>query len=158
VAGSWRLSGIVSVLSGGPFSVNSGSDRALVGSSKVLTAQRGDVIGDGRLDPSRSRSELIQRYFNTAAFAVPALGTFGNSGRNNLIGPGSFNTDLAILKRFSPWRSERVGAFEFRAETFNMFNFVNLGQPVNTMTSPAFGRIQSAGSARVFQFGLRYDF
>ena len=158
VAGSWRLSGIVSVLSGTPFSVTSGSDRALLGATKVLGAQRGNVIGDGPLDPSRSRSALIQEYFNTAAFAVPALGTFGNSGRNNLIGPGSFNTDLAILKRFSPWRSERAGAFEFRAEAFNVFNFVNLGQPVSALNSPVFGQINSAGPARIFQFGLRYDF
>jgi hypothetical protein len=73
-------------------------------------------------------------------------------------GPGALNTDLAVLKRFRPFPAERLGTLEFRGEDFNLLNFVNLGQPNGTMTSPAFGTITSAAAARVFQLGLRYDF
>jgi hypothetical protein len=40
-------------------------------------------------------------------FVSPQIGTFGNSGRDNMVGPGSFDTDLAILKRFVPWKGAR---------------------------------------------------
>ena len=119
-------------------------------------------MGNPFLDPGRSRSDLINGYFATSAFAAPAAGQFGNSGRNILIGPGGFNTDLAVLKHFRPWPAERLGALEFRAEAYNLLNFVNLGQPVNSMASPAFGKITGTnatfGNPRLIQLGLRYDF
>jgi hypothetical protein len=156
--GSWRLAGIVSRLSGQPFTVTSGRDMVLVGVSRGLAAQRADVIGAGRLDPDRSRSELIKKYFNTDAFVLPALGSFGNNGRNSLFGPGSFNIDQAVLKRLSPWTSDRKGVFEFRGEVFNLLNYVNLGNPTSNMNSTVYGQITSARDARIFQFGLRYEF
>src|SRR4051812_33983918 len=124
--------------------------------------QRAQLVGNPFLDPGRSRSDLIQSYFSTAAFALPAAGQFGNSGRNIIVGPGGLNTDLAVLKHFRPWSAERLGALEFRAEAYNLLNFVNLAQPTNTMTSPAFGRITATsatfGNPRLIQLGLRYDF
>ena len=124
---------------------------------------RANLAGNPFLDTGRSRSDLVQQYFMTSAFAVPATGTFGNEGRNILTGPGSVTTDLAVLKKFRPWKQERLGALEFRAEAFNLLNFVNLGQPQVTMTSPVFGRITntltgSLGNPRLIQMGLRYDF
>jgi len=57
------------------------------------------VVGNGRLDPKNlPRNELISQYFNAAAFALPATGLSGNSGRNNLVGPGFFNADVAMQK------------------------------------------------------------
>ena len=73
------------------------------------------------------------------------------------MGPGDVNTNGAIMKRFK-LPQERWGAFEFRGEAFNLLNFVNLGQPTNSMVSPAVGRILNSGEARIFQLGLRYDF
>jgi hypothetical protein len=148
-------------MSGIPFSVVSGADYTLAGTGRNAGAQRPDVIGDARLDPGRTRQALVAKYFNTAAFirnAGPGKeGQFGNSGRNNIIGPGSSRTDLAILKRFR-LPAERLGRFEFRGEVFNLLNQVNFGNPVNSLVSPAFGRILSAADARIVQFGLRYDF
>jgi TonB dependent receptor len=158
VLGSWRLAGIVSKVSGQPFTVISGRDRALVGPSRGLGAQRPDLVGDPELDVNRPRPELIQQYFNTAAFALPEIGQFGNAGRNRLVGPGSFVTDASISKRFEPWSGMSRRGFEVRIEVFNLFNFVNLRNPVANMSSPAFGQIQAAGDARVFQLGFRFDF
>jgi hypothetical protein len=156
--GGWRLAGIVSLLSGTPFTVTSGVDAALVGPNRGLSAQRPDLIGEPALDGDRSRDERIARYFNTTAFARPAPGAFGTSGRNLLIGPGSFTVDASMAKQFlfGPGASDRH--VELRVEVFNLFNTVNLGNPVAVMTSPAFGRIQIAGQARVIQLGLRFAF
>ena len=156
--GGWRLSGIVSVLSGTPFTVTSGVDAALVGPNRGLSAQRPDAIGEPALDGDRSRDERIARYFNTSAFARPATGQFGSAARNPLTGPGSFTVDASMAKQFQLWPGAPERHIEVRVEAFNLFNTVNLGNPVATMTSPAFGRIQVAGQARVIQLGLRFAF
>jgi hypothetical protein len=156
--GGWRLAGIVSVLSGTPFTVTSGVDAALVGPNRGLSAQRPDLAGEPGLDGGRSRDDRIARYFDTTAFVRPAPGAFGNAGRNLLIGPGAFTVDASMAKQFLLWPRVTERHVELRVEAFNLFNTVNLGNPVATTTSPAFGRIQSAGQARVIQLGLRVAF
>ncbi len=161
ILGGWQLAGTLRASSGIPFTVVSGSDFALVGPGRHVGRQRPDVIGDGKLDTSRPHGELVARYFNTGAFVRNALpgkeGQYGNSGRNNLIGPGFSQTDLAVLKRFTLPR-ERLGRVEFRAEIFNLLNRVNFLNPEPTLISPAFGRLLSAKDGRIVQFALRYDF
>ncbi|MBI4166108.1 MAG: TonB-dependent receptor [Acidobacteria bacterium] len=156
VLGGWQFSDITRIGSGTPFSAYSGSDIALVGSGRGTGSQRANLIGNPGLDPNRPRGELINQYFNTAAFALPETGQFGNSGRNIMIGPGFSQTDFALQKRFE-LPGER-GRFEFRADFFNLFNQVNFGNPDNTFLSPAFGRILSARDGRIIQLALRYDF
>jgi hypothetical protein len=161
VLGGWQIAGITRYASGLPFSVYSGQDIALVGN----TYQRMDLVGNPRLDPNRSHGELVKKYFNTDAFAIPQTGQFGNSGRNILIGPGFSQTDLSLQKSFR-LPGER-GRFQFRADFFNLFNQVNfttLGDSgpnvglTNSKVSRAFGQILSAKDARVVQLALRYDF
>ena len=56
-------------------------------------------------------------------------------------------------------KGERWGKLQFRAEVFNVLNNVNLGQPITTLNAGAnFGRITSAASPRIVQFGLKYLF
>jgi hypothetical protein len=156
--GGWRLAGIMSALSGAPFTVISGADVALLGPSRGLGSQRPNLVGDPEGDGDRSRQERIAQYFNTAAFARPATGMFGNAGRNLLIGPGLFTVDTSMTKQFHWWPDAPARRVELRVEAFNLFNTVNLGNPVNNMSSPAFGRIQTAGDARVIQLGLRFAY
>ena len=56
---------------------------------------RADIVGD-----IHSGGGTIEQWFNTAAFAQPALGSFGNSGRSILRGPGQNNLDLGFFKNF----------------------------------------------------------
>ena len=63
-----------------------------------------------------------------------------------------------MAKQFLLWPGARERHVELRIEAFNLFNTVNLGNPVATMTSPAFGRIQVAGQARVIQLGVRFAY
>lgn len=149
--GGWQLSGMAHLQSGSPVNVTAGRDNNLDG----VNTDRPDVLGDPRLDTGRSRNELVARYFNTAVWQMPLLGSPGTAGRNLFYGPGSFVWDFSLVKAFPIKERHNL---QFRAELFNFPNFVNLQNPVSNFSSAGFGRILSAGSARVIQFAVRYRF
>ena len=152
LANGWMLNSILTWQSGFPFSVTSGRDNSLTGVGR----DRADYLGGAAtLDTGRPHGELIAQYFNTAVFAPNAIGTFGNSGKNILRGPGFFNLDFGATKRTNV--TERVG-LDFRAEFFNVFNNVNFTQPNSNQSSGQFGRITSALDPRIVQFGLKLQF
>jgi hypothetical protein len=147
--GGWSSYGIVTLSTGFPLTIFSGVDNVNMG---VGSLAHPDQIAE----PELSRSERDpSRWFNTAAFAVPAPYLFGTSGRNTIEGPGVGNVDFALIKNTAITESHRL---QFRAEFFNLFNTPHFGLPVNTMTSGSFGRVTSAGDARVIQFALKYLF
>jgi len=150
VLSGWQVNGITDIRSGSPFNVTSNVDSNFDGNS----TDRPDLVDNPRLDTGRSRQELLSRYFNTAAFRS-AVGLYGTAGRNLVYGPGAVNWDFAAFKNFAISETKRV---QFRAEFFNWFNEVNLGTPNTTFTSPSFGKILSAGSPRIVQFGLKLLF
>jgi hypothetical protein len=131
--------------------VTSGQDRALTGTG----TQRADLIGNPHLESSRTRSDLIAQYFDPAAFALPPVGAYGNAGRNLLIGPGSWNLDFALFKRFAIRENVNLN---FRWEMFNALNHANLNNPRSNISVANPGRIDSASDARIMQFGLRLAF
>jgi hypothetical protein len=147
----WELNGIVSIESGLWFQPVSGRDNSGTG----INQDRPNLAGDPRLDPERPRGELVQRYFNPAAFAQNPAGTLGDVGRNILEGPGEAVIDLGLVKTFAVTESHRV---RFRAEAFNALNKTNLNNPNANILAPAAGRITGAGPPRVFQLALRYEF
>jgi hypothetical protein len=151
IAGGWQLSGITSLSTGAPFTIRTGRDNSLTGAGN----DRANLVGNPELASGRSRAEQIVQYFNTAAFAQNAIGQFGNLGRNTMTGPKLSNTDLSLMKNFR--FRERFGA-QLRGEFYNAFNQVNFGVPVNVVTSSTFGRLTSAGSPRVVQFGLKINY
>jgi hypothetical protein len=149
--GGWEASGIWKWASGFPLSVTSSEDRALSG----IGADLADLVGNPFLDPNRARKDLIARYFNTSAFTLAAMGTFGNSGRNILIGPGTFNIDLGAMKNFKI--RERFNV-QFRAEAFNLLNMPQLNNPNTSVTAPQYGQITSARAARIIQLAVKWRF
>lgn len=152
VAGGWEFTGITTIRSGFPFSVSSGSDRAFAG----LGANFADLVGNPFLPTNRSRAETIAAYFNTAAFAPNAIGTFGTSPRNVLRGPGAASFDLGLTKVFP--LTERL-RLQFRSEFFNAFNTPRFNNPFAQQNTPArFGRIESAADPRIVQFALKVAF
>ena len=93
---------------------------------------------------------------NPAAFAAPAAFTFGNAGRNSVVGPGMQTMDLALDRNFIV--TERVN-LQFRAEFFNAFNHTNLGIPNRFVNTPQFGTItETATPNREIQFSVRLSF
>jgi Carboxypeptidase regulatory-like domain/TonB dependent receptor-like, beta-barrel/TonB-dependent Receptor Plug Domain len=160
----WQVAPIITWQSGFPFSVMGGLDNSFSG-DYVDRADfvPGVTLAQAKLNPNRSHGALIQEYFNTAAFQANAIGTYGNTGKNILSGPGIFNTDLALLK------NTKIGerfTLQFRAEAFNAFNSVNFGQPDDFYSdsaaaggSGAFGQILSTStSPRIMQFALKLQF
>ena len=144
--GGWRLAGIVSIASGLPFSVNFTSN------VQGWPSSRADVAG-GSLYPS---DKSIARWFNPAAFKVPAQFTYGNSARNLLFGPGAFGWDQAVFKDVNI--TERIH-LNIRAEAFNLPNHASFGQPAANISVPStVGTISSAGAPRAVQFGARVSF
>jgi Carboxypeptidase regulatory-like domain/TonB dependent receptor len=152
VFGGWQTNGIISLQSGRPFSVVSGRDNSQSG----VNQDRADLVGEPKLDTGRSHQELIDEYFNTAAFTQNPRGTFGTSGRNILRGPGFASVDFGLGKEIPMLREGHK--LQFRAEFFNLFNRVNFNNPNNNLSSAQFGRITTSGDPRVIQFALKYVF
>jgi hypothetical protein len=151
VLGGWGLTGILTWRSGTPFTILSGQDRSLSG----VGLDRADLTGSPYL-PGRSKAQTINQYFNTSAFALNALGTFGTSPRNLLRNPAYFNLDMGLQRNFPI--TERM-RFQFRAEAFNLPNNVHFNQPGNNISSAStFGRITSAGDPRILQLVGRFEF
>lgn len=148
----WTLSAILTLQSGQPLTVTSGLDRNLDG----LTTDRPNVVADPKLDGGRPREELIEGWFNVAAFAQPAVGADGTSGRNIIEGPGYRNVDLGLF------RDIRFGGdmtLQLRAEATNVLNIVNLNNPGLALNAPAtFGKIRTARDMRRIQLGARLSF
>jgi hypothetical protein len=152
VLGGWQSNFIYTAASGSPISIASGVDNALMG----IGGNRADLTGAPLMLPGgRSQAERIQKWFNTAAFQVNAIGTIGASGRNILRAPGGWNADYSLFKNFHLMERARL---QFRGEFFNVFNHTRLGTPNTTFTSQTFGRITSANSPRIVQLALKLVF
>ena len=151
LAGGWQVNSIFAFQSGSPFSVFDGSNRALNG----VGGDRPNLVGDPKLDSGRPKGEKTERYFNTAAFQLNDLGTYGTSGRNIVRGPGLAKVDLSFFKNIT--FKDRYSV-QLRAEAFNAFNRTNFGNPNTTITSSLFGKIRTANDARVLQLALRLGF
>jgi Carboxypeptidase regulatory-like domain len=150
--GGWQTSGIWSWRSGLPVNVTSGQDRSLSG----VGLDRADLTGNPYLPTDRPRAQLINQWFNTAAFALAAPGTFGNSPRNVLRSPGFFNLDWSIAKSFR--FRERVST-EFRGDFFDLLNNPHFSAPGSSVASSStFGKITAAGDPRIVQLSMRLRF
>jgi hypothetical protein len=176
LVGGWQLSGVGVWESGYPFTpsyVSCGSDedtgpcRAnLVGNAKLdnptqkawyVTAPS-DTSDPGCLTTATPTPLLNANGCTRGPWSRPAPGTFGNVARNSFFGPHFFNVDASLSKRFN--FTERWSG-QFRAELFNAFNHVNLGQPNGQVDSPTAGQIfalANLAQMRKWQFGLRIQF
>lgn len=146
VLGDWRVNAVFFAQSGAPFTVNLGVDQANVGSGP---AQRPDQLKDPNLRGGERRAD---RWFDTSAFALPVLYTFGSAPRNSIIGPGFANLDLVVAKM---WNVGGARQFEFRWEVFNALNKTNFDIPSRIFGTANFGRIFSAKSPREMQLGMK---
>lgn len=153
VLGGWQLSGIATQQKGTPISITSGRDNSLRGVGR----DRPNNLGDPNLPSDRSTDEKLVRYFDTSKFVQNPTGTFGNTGRNPLIGPGLTVFDLNLTKKFRVWGEGKH--LELRWDAFNALNHANFGNPGGNLAGTAtFGRITSAGAGRIQQIGLRFEF
>jgi carboxypeptidase family protein len=160
VAAEWRLSGIYRWSSGAPLNIVSGTDQALTGTSLQRANQ---ILANPYLDHS---GRPYTQWVNPAAFASPTLGTYGNVGWNSLVGPATWQFDMALSRAFNMREAQR---FEVRAEAFNVTNSFIPGGVSGTVTglpitignslalnNNTFGQIRTAQPPRIMQFALKY--
>src|SRR6185437_15688250 len=151
----WQISTILGLSSGPVYSVYSGVANSLTGpTTNSGTNDLADRV-PGTSTARPAGASKLQEYFNTAAFTTNALGTFGDSGRNSMTGPGAWTWDLGVVKSFPI--TSRV-AFRLRGEAFNVLNHTNFSLPVAKFTNNSFGEILSAGDPRVLQLAGRITF
>jgi hypothetical protein len=174
IIGGFALNGNVSIQSGLPYTPNyalSSSDNDVIGFlNKVSNSFN---LHRGSLNPLTHKVQyftpspyVLQSSGPQNAFgpyARPAVGTFGNLGRDTLFAPGLWNADLSLAKSFN--LTERV-RFQLRAEAFNAFNHVNLGGPDscvdcqdgNAGTISSTLSSQDGTTMRRLQFAARFSF
>lgn len=158
ILGRWQLSGVTQTQSGRPFTILTGVD------------SNGDTNnGSDRpnINPAGSFTwDEQRRTFTNNGYYVTALGTNnlplantqpngGNAPRNGERGPGFWNTDLSLMKRFALPGTVR---FTVRIDAFNVFNQDSYGNPNNTMSSPSFGQNTNNWGRRILQLGGKITF
>jgi hypothetical protein len=152
--GGWNLNGVLSVNSGTAFDVGSGKDIAETGNYNYGNGygyERANLIGS-KYPANKGHAEWI----NVAAFQTPALGTFGNLGRNSLRSDWNKNLDLSLFRQFPITERFRL---EFRFEMFNATNTPVWAIPVSSLESPSFGAVtHTANIPRQLQFALKLYF
>ena len=127
--GGWSISTIIN-LEAGKYFTPTLADGSSLNSTIGL---RPDRIGSGEVsNPNRNL------WFNPADFAVPALYTYGNSGRSILAGPGYAAVDLSLAKAFTITERAKL---EFRWDGFNAFNRTNLSNPNTNVDQGSAGQI-----------------
>ncbi len=149
VLGGWTIGNATTLQSGPPFSVVTQTNNCNCFSAG---SQRPNALRDPNLPPDQ---RTVARWFDTSAFAQPAIYTFGTSGRNIVRAPGLFNTDFSLIRNFR--FGERL-ALQVRGESFNATNHTNLSAPGGTFGAPGFGIISTSGPARLNQVGMRFSF
>lgn len=157
--GGWQLSSIWQVHSGIPFTPVMGTANL---SGSLAGSWFPNRVGNGSVS-----NPTIQQWFNPSAFAAPAPGTFGNSGRNILFGPSWKQMDLSLAKHIRIKELGEGGDLEIKADAFDAFNHPNFGQPNPNIGTAAVGTITSANTSngnfpysegRVVQLGARLSF
>jgi hypothetical protein len=165
VLGGWEASGIITARTGIPVNITLSRPTSALPDGNN-SSQRPNLVPGVSI---YAADQTINNWFNPAAFAIPAPGTWGNLGRNVARGPGYSEFDVALQKQFT--LTERL-RLNFRAEIFNLFNQPIYANPSGSLGSnPAdpsgsFGKITSilntgavgTGTPREAQLALRLVF
>jgi len=178
--GNWQISGILTLQTGRPFTVNMATARNSASITSFGISDRPDLIAnpfmagpvaansDPRCQATISQGGLAadqvrvaQSWFNPCAFDVPPSDRFGSEGRNVLTGPGTNNLDFAVFKSFHVRKEKNL--LQLRAEIFNLFNHPLFDIPNHVFPGATFGRVASANfygnrPPRQLQLGFKYIF
>ncbi len=152
VLGGWQTSGIWSLQSGFPLNITSGNDTSF--SLPAVANDQAQQLCTPQYTGG-ARNQRITNWFQPKCFGVPNDNSFGNVGRNTLIGPGTVNVDFGAHKLFTLRENMKL---QFRAEFFNVFNHTQLNNPDTSVSDSTFGRITSARAPRITQLALKLIF
>lgn len=148
--GDWLLQSSFSVASGTPYTA-----RVLGSFEDVAGGTNGTLRADYNGAAIQLGDRNAKHWFNTAAFTTPAAGTYGNAGRNTIIGPGSWLMSLVLSKNI-PLRDSM--SLEMRAEADNVLNHPNYSGIDTNLNSPTYGQVISVASMRKMVLSMHYRF
>jgi hypothetical protein len=155
LASGWRLSTIYRFQTGSFLTITSGggANTDLARTGENTGAQVANYVGG---DPLLNRSKRPNTFWlNRAAFAPEAVGTFGNVGVRSVLGPSTWDWDMALSRIF---RIKETHRLEVRAEMYNVPNSFRPGDPTTNLDSPFFGELRTSRAPRITQFALKYVF
>ncbi len=145
--GGWILNGIFTAASGSPFTV-----RVLNDVTDVSRGTSGTLRADYNGQPIYIDNPTIGNWFNTAAFSIPAAGTYGDSPRNLIIGPGSGSLSAALMKTVPVPGTRGVS---LRIQGNNILNQVQFSSIDTNVNSQTFGRVTGVRAMRSLQLIFR---
>ena len=148
--GNWQLNGNVQLASGTPFTA-----RVLGSIQDVSKGVNGTLRASYNGQPIAVSDPSSTLFFNTAAFSIPAAGSFGNAGRNTIIGPGTSVMNLGLTKNISFSQTRGVSIQVLASNLFNDVQFASIDTNVN---SPTFGQVTSVRPMRRVQIQTRFRF
>ncbi len=164
--GSWMLSGVVTLQNGHLLTVTGVNSNNVLGIASDFAELSGTCTPAQYVTPGAIKNK-IHDYVNASCFTgtYPIVGAdgiatgFGNSRPGIVQGPGQYNVDTAVSKKFGlRWPNEATN-FEFRAEAFNLLNTPQFSDPDMGQTDSTFGAIQtSAVAPRILQLALKVNF
>ena len=161
VLASWQVNGIVTLMSGTPFTVFDSTDFSVQGSAPEITgffSNRPNLVAGQN---PNSGPHTPGAWLNRTAFQQitqdpnSPVQQFGSAGRNIAQGPGYANWDFSALKNI---RVTEGKEFQFRAEFFDFLNHPNFRLPDSDISSPTFNQILAAQDPRLFQLALKFLF
>ena len=170
LAGNWGFTGITSIRTGFPTTLDAGARRGITpltmigGGGQVRPNATGSVNFDPRPAGSAGapsglttgQVQNISAYAQSLGLSQPLLGNFGGLGRNVLRLNGERNFDWNVYKNFNLTEKARI---QIRAEFYNIFNNTSFQEASRTITAPDFGQYTSVGqNARIIQLGGRFTF
>jgi len=161
VLGGWQLNGIVTAMSGTPFTVFDSRDASVQGGAPEITgfsANRPNLVAGQNPNDGPHK---VGAWLNPGAFSrvIPdpnsPVQQFGTAGRNIALGPRYSNWDFGSSKNI---RLAEAKELQFRAELFNILNHTNFHLPNSDISSPTFNQILKAEPPRLVQFALKFLF
>jgi Carboxypeptidase regulatory-like domain len=138
--GGWGISGVTALQTGFPVGINYGTQNSLwCDEFSYFGCPDVPNTSNFHLKQSNIRSATNQ-FFDTTPFSAEPLGTFGNTTRNFLHGPGFDYTNLSVTKNIH-FSADNARYIQLRLEAFNAFNHANFANPNGTFLSGSFGRV-----------------
>jgi hypothetical protein len=150
IFGNWQFNGSVQLASGTPFTV-----RVLSNAGDVARGTNGTLRANYNGEPIQLSDPTSGLYFNTAAFSIPAPGTFGDAGRNTVIGPGTTVLNLGLTKNINIGQTRALSLQVLANNVLNTVQFSTIDTVVN---SPTFGQVTGVRPMRRITILTRFRF
>ncbi len=144
----WTISGSVNAGSGSPFTARVLGNQSNSGGT--------GSVGSGRADATGVAIDQGSGYFNPLAFAVPKAGFFGTAGRNTILGPSTFTTNIGVSRSFRMGDDRR--RLEFRVDSSNFVNSMNITGIGTVLNANNYGLATNVAGMRTVSMSLRFRF